>query len=472
MTAGQAQDGEHVAAGSGVDPRLDVELDTIPARRVEVAVGTIVEDRALQAEHAIALGDAVAGDVGDLCRESDAGLPARREGAVKACVESGGLSRIGGDYFAQRCRFDPKILSRQPPVGFAEGGPEGKAGVEDRVALSEMVDLSRQAQTFGLAEQVAMDPEALDSEAELRLVAHAEADGALQPVGQLDVDRQFAVRVEFGGGLDPHRVERAQRRQLAAQRLDLGGGVGFALLERHAALQPDRVDLFRAGETHLAHPGERSGFGDERHLGFARGVVDDDLTILDRGQRVPLFAQFLQQLVLRRDDGRGVGGIARREPDSCRVDAGKGLRRAGGTNGNRSDAVARTGVDGDVDRRGLRVGARFERLQGGGIGNRLPVDRGVQGGVVESARPQRGAESRGDGLRSLQNAQGVARQRLLLLEVLGQFLEFAGHRLVARNSEDDVPRAGVGGARQQARHTAQRQRDEAAYAHPAQELAS
>jgi hypothetical protein len=112
-----------------------------------------------------------------------------------------------------------------------------------------MVDLGRQLDALGFAEQVAMHPVAADREAALGLVAGAEADGARHAVGQLDVERQLTPFVERLRRLDAHRVERAERRQPVAHRIDLGRAVGIALLERHALLQVGRVDLLGAGEA-------------------------------------------------------------------------------------------------------------------------------------------------------------------------------------------------------------------------------
>ena len=219
VAAGQPDDGEEVAA---VDPGRDVEIDAIALGRVEVAVGVIVEDRQRQADQLVVHGDAVARDARQLAGDAEPCLPARREGAVEAGIGRHGVARIGVEHLAQASRLQPRILAAEPIVGLAEGGAEGKARVEDRIALPDMGELGRQPQALGLAEQVAMGPEARDREAELRLVGDAKADRARRPVGQFDIERQLTVGIERGCRLDAHRVEHAERGELAAQGLDLG----------------------------------------------------------------------------------------------------------------------------------------------------------------------------------------------------------------------------------------------------------
>ena len=211
--------------------------------RLEVAVGLVQQHRRRHAEHRIELRDAVACDPRIFGREPGPHLPGRRDRAVDAAAEDHGAARIGGQHFAQRRRVQARVLARQPPVGLAEGGAEGEAGVDDRLPLPDMVDLARQAQALGLAEQVAMRPESVDGEAELRLVAHSEAEGTRQAVGEIDIDRQLPVRIERGGGLDAYRVEDTERREPAAQQFDLGRIVGLSFAERNAKLQKRRVDL-------------------------------------------------------------------------------------------------------------------------------------------------------------------------------------------------------------------------------------
>src|SRR3979490_3333398 len=121
-----------------------------------------------------------------------------------------------------------------------------------------MIDLGRELETLGLAEQIAMHPKAAHREAELRLVAETESEGARQAVCEADIDRQLAVGIERRRRLDAHAVEHAERGELAAQGVDLAGIVELALLEGHTALQEGGVDLFGSRKAHRPHAGDGS----------------------------------------------------------------------------------------------------------------------------------------------------------------------------------------------------------------------
>ena len=288
-----------------------------------------------------------------------------------------------------------------------------------------------------------MGPEARDGETELCLVGDAEADRARRPVGQLDIERQLAVGVERGRGLDSHRVEHAERGELAAQGLDLGGIVGFALLERHAALQPDGVDLVGARETHRAHAGKRTGFGDEGHRRLARGMVDHDVA-LDAGQRIALLAQLGDELVLCFEDGSGVGRIARRQAKPGTIDRRQRRLCCRPTDRHVANAIARPGrhVEGEGNRLSLRP--RVDGVEGARLGDRPAVDRGRDRGVVVAARAQGGIDPGQRRLGALQQAEAVAAQRLILFEALDQFLEVGLHLLVSADDESDLCRPCLG----------------------------
>ena len=281
--------------------------------------------------------------------------------------------------------------------------------------MADMVDLGGEPQALGLAEQVAMGPESADRKAELRLVGDAETDRTQRPVGQLDVERQLAAGVKCTRGLDAHGIEHAERCEPAAQGFDLGRVIGLALLEWHAALQPDRVDLVCAREVHGPHAGQRSGLGHEGDGRFLRGVVDHDVA-LDASQRKALLAQFGDELVLRVQDGRGVGRIAGRQAQLGAIDRRQRRFAARWPDHNVGDAVARAGRDleGEGDR--IVVGPCVDGFEGRRLGDRPAVDRGAYLGIIVAARAQRAVDPRQGRLGALQKAQAVARQRLLLLE--------------------------------------------------------
>ena len=92
--------------------------------------------------------------------EPDPHLPDRRDDAIEADAKADGLAIVGGQHFAQHLGRGAPVLAGQPPVGLAEVGAEGEARVGDRQALADMVDLGGEPQALGLAEQVAMHPEA------------------------------------------------------------------------------------------------------------------------------------------------------------------------------------------------------------------------------------------------------------------------------------------------------------------------
>ena len=213
-----------------------------------------------------------------------------------------------------------------------------------------------------------MHPEAADGEAELRLVADAEADGARRPVGELDIERQFAVGVERLRRPDAHRVEHAERSEPAAQLIDLGGIVELAFLERHAALQVGRVDLLRAREAHCSHPGDGACVDGESDLGLARGVVDHDFAFHHR-QGVALLAELGECAVLGGQDGSGVGRIAGGEAELAHVDRRQGLG-ARTADGDAADLEARAGVDGEREGQLFGVGMRVDGVEGGGLVDR------------------------------------------------------------------------------------------------------
>jgi len=184
-----------------------------------------------------------------------------------------------------------------------------------------------------------------------------------------------------------------------------------------------------------------------------------------------LLAQFVQQLALGGDDGGGIGGVTGRDAEFRAVDAGQGLLRPGRADGNGTDAKTRTRIDRDVDGCRIGVGTGLESLQGGGICNRLSFDRGLDRRIVETTRPQGSIELGGNRLGALQYPQCISCQGLPLLEILRQLLEIGRHPLVSGHREDDRGGPGIGCARPQARHSRACERNETAYARPAQELA-
>ena len=237
--------------------------------RIGVAVGLVHQHRDRHPDQPIVLPDAGA-NAPLLCRlETEAGphLPDRGDSAIDAWAEGDGVAIVGGKHLAQYFGGDAAVLAGQPPVGLAEIGTKGEARVDDRQPLRNMIHLGGQPEAFGLAEQVAMRPEGADREAELGLVADAEADRARQTVGELDIERQLAVGVERRRRLDAHGIEHAERGELAAQQLDLGGVVELALLEGHAALQVGGAHLVGSREAHRAHSGDRSRCDQEGDLG-------------------------------------------------------------------------------------------------------------------------------------------------------------------------------------------------------------
>ena len=187
-------------------------------------------------------------------------------------------------------------------------------------------------------------------------------------------------------------------------------------------------------------------------------MVDHDVA-LDAGQRIALLAQLGDELVLRLQDGRGVGGIARRQAELGAID--RRQRRLRGRRPDRhvADAIARAGRD--VEGKGNRLGLRpcVDGVEGAGLGDRPAVDRGRDRGVIVAARAQRGIDPGQRRLRALQQAEAVAAQRLILLEALDQFLEVGLHLLVSADDESDFCRPCLG--RAAGRHGEQRgQRDQ------------
>ena len=235
----------------GVGRRIEGDAEALG--RIDVAVGAVVDHLRRQADQLVVAPDAVALDLRDLAAHPDLEAPLRIEDLVDAEQQGHRLAVIGVEDLVDRGGVGDGVLLLHQPVGLAEVGLETVAEIGRDGALADMVDLGRQLEALGLAEQVAVHPVAVDREAALGLVARAEADGARRPVGQLDVDRQLAALVERLGLLDAHRVERAERGQPVAQRVDLGRRVEVALLVGHALLQVGGVDLLGAGEADAAH---------------------------------------------------------------------------------------------------------------------------------------------------------------------------------------------------------------------------
>ena len=162
------------------------------------------------------------------------------------------------------------------------------------------------------------------------------------------------------------------------------------------------------------------------------------------GQRVALLAELGERAVLGGQDGSGVGRIAGGEAELAHVDRrqdwGPGPRMA-------MPPILKRGPVSMVSEKAswFGVGMRVDGVEGGGLVDRMVVDRRGRHGVVEAARAQRAIDLGQHGLRALQQGEAVALERLLLLEGLDELLEVIAHALVPRDGKDDpapsAPRA-------------------------------
>src|SRR5258708_28472328 len=111
------------------------------------------------------------------------------ERAIETEADQRGIARIGRIDLAQQLRGSCRVLARYPPVGLQEIGLERIAEIGRDGALADMIDLRRQLEALGLAEQIAVLPRGVHPDAEDRLVADAKTDGTRQAVFHLDVER-------------------------------------------------------------------------------------------------------------------------------------------------------------------------------------------------------------------------------------------------------------------------------------------
>ena len=176
-------------------------------------------------------------------------------------------------------------------------------------------------------------------------------------------------------------------------------------------------------------------------------------------QRKALLAQFGDELVVRVQDGRGVGRIAGRQAQLGAIDRRQRRFAARWPDHNVGNAVARAGRDLEGEGNRIVVGPCIDGVESRRLGDRPAVDRGAYLGIIVAARAQRAVDPRQGRLGALQKAQAVARQRLLLLESLDELLEIGLHALVSADGKNDLRCPSVGRpARQHCQHCSQRQK--------------
>ena len=146
-----------------------------------------------------------------------------------------------------------------------------------------------------------------------------------------------------------------------------------------------------------------------------------------------------QELFLSTEDGGGIRRTSRQEPKVVPIDIRQGRLTAGRPDRHCADLVSwsRRNIKGEGHR--ISLGLGFHGIERGGLGNRMTVDRGGNGGVIEATRAQSCVHPGCSCLGALQEAETVARQGLLLLETVDQLLEVALHGVVPRHSEDNLP---------------------------------
>ncbi len=187
-----------------------------------------------------------------------------------------------------------------------------------------MVDLGREACRLSASpNRLRCTQKPFTREAELRLVADAEADRARRAVGELDVDRQFAVGVERLGrpGCAPP-LNTPSEVSLPRKVSTLAGIVQLTLLEGHATLQEGRCRPFRCPRSAPA-PCGRSGpvVDGEGDLGLARGVVDDDLALHRQPVRSPACGtRRARSSCAAQDGGRASAGSPAAKTELAHVD--------------------------------------------------------------------------------------------------------------------------------------------------------
>src|SRR5690606_38602992 len=134
------------------------------------------------------------------------------------------------------------------------------------VRLADAVDRAFDAQGFGLAEEVAVAPVALEAEAVRVGILRADAEIAVLAFRDLDGHRQRAVRGEAAGLADRHAGEDAELAQALGRLGERFRRIGLTGIDARIALYEIRIHRLGTRYADRADGRDRPALGGDHHV--------------------------------------------------------------------------------------------------------------------------------------------------------------------------------------------------------------